>query len=753
MLRVRNVLDWSRQQRAASPLTGLPGNHSINDEIRRRLGERAAVRAAADRRRPLQGVQRLLRLRARRPGDPAARAHPHRVGASSTAAGRASSATSAATTSWCSPRPTRAEALGEAILDVVQQPRCELYDSEDRERGHVEVLNRRHVVERFPLMSLTIALVSTDRMPVSHLAELIDIAQELKAHGKGIPGSVLVGERRRRRTDRRRHPAPDRQRRLAWTHGRDVATRARTCSTCRGEALALLAEAVLALRTTGDLGVSWGIASATPAAALGASDARLLRVDRRSGALFRVEESGVETPYLAEHGGPVEWVMRNDRALLRRGRRAVRTPPRETLLWHAAARRAGHAAAGRGQHGATASCWWPSAARARSRPRSGCSLQTHRRRAGAGARARGPAPGARGRARAASPRLERRLAAAQEAASALMSIVAHELRSPLIVDQGLHRDARAATSTIRSAPRERFLGIINDECDRLARLVSDVHDLSRIESGECTLRLVGVSLRRAGPRGMPRASRDCTRAPHVHDLRSRRRRRAASRWTPTSMRRVHRATWSRTRSSSRPRAARCSVTLSRRAATSGRARSRTRARRCPPRTSRIVFERFYRARRAAPPASRTRGGHARLGLAIARGIVAPARRPHVGRAAAAWPASAAASASPLPARQLASARARRIARQTRRAATDLRRCSMRSSRWSRVSLETRHRLAGAGRSRPRRPVRRRVARARTAWRRRGRRTSHAQRASPAPWRRGGSRCWSRTSRPTAASAA
>jgi len=35
--RVRNTLDWSRQQRSASPLTGLPGNHSINDEIRHRL--------------------------------------------------------------------------------------------------------------------------------------------------------------------------------------------------------------------------------------------------------------------------------------------------------------------------------------------------------------------------------------------------------------------------------------------------------------------------------------------------------------------------------------------------------------------------------------------------------------------------------------------------------------------------------------------------------------------------------------------
>jgi diguanylate cyclase (GGDEF)-like protein len=37
MLRIRNVLEWSRQQRSASPLTGLPGHLSINDEIARRL--------------------------------------------------------------------------------------------------------------------------------------------------------------------------------------------------------------------------------------------------------------------------------------------------------------------------------------------------------------------------------------------------------------------------------------------------------------------------------------------------------------------------------------------------------------------------------------------------------------------------------------------------------------------------------------------------------------------------------------------
>ena len=50
-----------------------------------------------------------------------------------------------------------------------------------------------------------------------------------------------------------------------------------------GEAQTLLAEAVLALRTTADLGVSWGVAAAHAKRALAASDSRLLRVDRKSG--------------------------------------------------------------------------------------------------------------------------------------------------------------------------------------------------------------------------------------------------------------------------------------------------------------------------------------------------------------------------------------------------------------------------------------------------------------------------------------
>jgi GGDEF domain-containing protein len=197
MQRVRNALEWSHQQRSASPLTGLPGNHSINAEIRRRLGDNrpfALLQVDVDHFKAFNDYYGYGR------GDEAiqllARILSESVYRTGDAAGFVGHIGGDDFVVLCS--CDAAEPLGESIIDWFNTAATDLYDEEDRTRGHVEVLNRRHVVERFPLMSLTIALVSTDRVPVTHLAQLIDIAQELKAHGKGIPGSVMVGERRRR---------------------------------------------------------------------------------------------------------------------------------------------------------------------------------------------------------------------------------------------------------------------------------------------------------------------------------------------------------------------------------------------------------------------------------------------------------------------------------------------------------------------------------------------------------------------------
>ncbi len=195
LARVRNVLEWSRAQRSANPLTGLPGNPSIDEEVRRRLSKNEhfvllmldvdSFKAFNDHNGYARGDE-AIRTLARILVD---KTQQH--GGPDDFVGHIGGDDFVVLT-----RPDRAERLAEEIVAEFDAASPGLYDPADRERGHVEVLNRRHVIERFPLMSLTVALVSTERYKIGHQAELVDKAQELKTLGKAMPGSVVVGERR-----------------------------------------------------------------------------------------------------------------------------------------------------------------------------------------------------------------------------------------------------------------------------------------------------------------------------------------------------------------------------------------------------------------------------------------------------------------------------------------------------------------------------------------------------------------------------
>ena len=90
--------------------------------------------------------------------------------------------------------------------------------------------------------------------------------------------------------------------------------------------------------------------------------------------------------------------------------------------------------------------------------------------------------------------LEIRARAGEELFSELISVVAHEIRTPLT-------SIKAYTETLIDAPadeferRKEFLQIIDEECDRLARLVGDALDLSRLEAGLRLLKVRPVSPR------------------------------------------------------------------------------------------------------------------------------------------------------------------------------------------------------------------------------------------------------------------
>jgi len=258
------------------------------------------------------------------------------------------------------------------------------------------------------------------------------------------------------------------------------------------QSIGLLAQAMLGLRSTGEPATACAIAGDCARAALGASDYRLLRLEPRSGALRRVDPTGEETRYLPESDGPVEWAMRHEQPVFDEGRNDTATS-REPGLWDTPPSSlatvplvSGGAALGLLLVGFAAPRAFGGTSRiflqtlgdalalALERTQLRRDLEEERKSVQA---------------------LEKQRSDGEAASSTLMSVVAHEIRSPLTAIKA-YTEAMLDHLSDPHAPRERFLGIINSECDRLGRLVSDVLDLSRLEAGQRPLRLARFDLER-----------------------------------------------------------------------------------------------------------------------------------------------------------------------------------------------------------------------------------------------------------------
>ncbi len=77
-----------------------------------------------------------------------------------------------------------------------------------------------------------------------------------------------------------------------------------------------------------------------------------------------------------------------------------------------------------------------------------------------------------------------------------VSLVSHELRSPMAAVIGAARTLQDRWRMLTGPQRESFLALIGDETTRLAELVGDVLDTSRIEAGTFSYRFEEVDLRR-----------------------------------------------------------------------------------------------------------------------------------------------------------------------------------------------------------------------------------------------------------------
>ncbi len=93
-------------------------------------------------------------------------------------------------------RPTKAEALCQAIIQKFDEEIRSLYPSEDLDRGYIRVLNRKGEKEKFPIITISIAVVHNRNRNFSNYLEIGEIAAELKKKAKKIDGSVYLIDKR-----------------------------------------------------------------------------------------------------------------------------------------------------------------------------------------------------------------------------------------------------------------------------------------------------------------------------------------------------------------------------------------------------------------------------------------------------------------------------------------------------------------------------------------------------------------------------
>ncbi|HOM01519.1 MAG TPA: response regulator [Acetivibrio sp.] len=194
--RVRNTLRRIDRNQWANPLTGLQGNIEIQSEINQRIATRrlfAVIYADLDNFKAYNDVygfasgDRAIKLTADIIVD-----NVHNYGNQSDFIGHVGGDDFIVVST-----PDKAEAIVKGVIEDFDTKTKALYCEEDLRRGYIVTSNRQGQVMKFPLISISFAIVTNEvRELISHI-QISEIAAELKKKAKSMPGSTYVKDRRK----------------------------------------------------------------------------------------------------------------------------------------------------------------------------------------------------------------------------------------------------------------------------------------------------------------------------------------------------------------------------------------------------------------------------------------------------------------------------------------------------------------------------------------------------------------------------
>jgi diguanylate cyclase (GGDEF)-like protein len=193
--RVKSALRRSREMRDVNPLTHLPGNIQVQDEVARRVAraEPFAImyidldnfKAFNDHYGFLRGDE-AIKLLAQCAGDAVGKLH-----ATSGFIGHIGGDDFVVIA-----EPESAEVLAKDIIEGWDARVAELYDPEDAHNGYIEVVDRRRQMHRYPLTTVSVGIASTTTRPIESRWAAAEIAAEMKAYAKTEPRSSYAIDRR-----------------------------------------------------------------------------------------------------------------------------------------------------------------------------------------------------------------------------------------------------------------------------------------------------------------------------------------------------------------------------------------------------------------------------------------------------------------------------------------------------------------------------------------------------------------------------
>jgi diguanylate cyclase (GGDEF)-like protein len=194
LARVKGTLRRAKEMRNLSPLTGLPGNIRIQEEIERKVREQhpfAVLYVDLDNfktyndkygfvrgDRLIQGTARMIQDAVMASDGDGFVGH---VGGDDFVA---------------VVDPEMAEDVAKRVCDRFDQDRSLYYEDEDLDRGFVRMEDRKGVEQDIPLVSVSIGIATTARRAFAHYGEAVAVATEMKQFAKRDGGSSYAVDRR-----------------------------------------------------------------------------------------------------------------------------------------------------------------------------------------------------------------------------------------------------------------------------------------------------------------------------------------------------------------------------------------------------------------------------------------------------------------------------------------------------------------------------------------------------------------------------